>query len=143
MLISDGCAIYVVGKSVFEVLKDECFKGIKLTENETLLKCVETTIAIDDKLDKAYATAIVIDDDMRNVKQRVYTFKDNIVPFNQTYIDIAVDLGYPATILHGRKTVSVFFNLPSREVLQGWFVLPITNGFVKGHLRNIKKALED
>jgi hypothetical protein len=80
---------------------------------------------------------------MHNVKQRVYTFKDDIVPFNQTYIDIAVDLGYPATILHGRKTVSVFFNLPSREVLQGWFVLPITNYFVKEHLRNIKNALED
>jgi hypothetical protein len=143
MLISDGCAIYVVGKAVFETHKEECFKGIKITENETLLKCVEETITVDDELDKAYATAIVIDDDMRNVKQRVYKFKDDIVPFNQTYIDIAVDLGYPATILHGRKTVSVFFNLPSREVLQGWFVLPITNSFAKGHLRNIKKALEE
>jgi hypothetical protein len=143
MLISDGCAIYVVGKAVFETHKEECFKGIKLTENEALLKCVEETITVDDTIDKAYATAIVIDDDMHKIKQRVYKFKDDIVPFNQTYIDIAMDLGYPTAMLRGRKTVSVFCNLLCREVLQGWFVLPLTNYLVKEHLRNIKNALED
>jgi hypothetical protein len=79
---------------------------------------------------------------MHKIKQRVYKFKDDIVPFNQTYIDIATDLGYPTAMLRGRKTVSVFCNLLCREVLQGWFVLPLTNSFVKEHLRNIKKALE-
>lgn len=143
MLISDGCAIYVVGKAVFETHKEECFKGIKLTEHHALLEAIEKAITVDDTIDKAYATTIVIDDNIHGIKQRVYKFKDDIVPFNQTYIDIATDLGYPASILRGRHTKDLFCNLPSREVLQGWFVSPLTNSFAKEHLRNIKKALED
>lgn len=143
MLISDGCAIYVVGKAVFETYKEECFKGIRISEHKAVLEAVKKAITLDDTIGKAYATTIIVDDDMHNIKQRVYKFNDDIIPFNQTYIDIASDLGYPATVLHGRHTKDIFFNLPSREVLQGWFVLPISNYYVKEHLRNIKKALED
>ncbi len=143
MLVSDGCAIYVVGKVVFESHKEECFKGIKVNEHEALLDVVTKAITVDDTIDSAYQTVITVEDDLRNVKQRIFKFKDDIVPFNQTYIDIASDLGYPTSVLRGRHTKDLFCNLLSSEVLQGWFVLPISNGFVKEHLRNIKKALED
>ena len=135
MLLSDGHFVYVVGKAVFEAYKEECFKGITFNENKAILDFITKAIIVDDTISEAYQTTFTSEVD--DVVMRLYKFKNDIVVINQAYIDIAEDLGYSTYYLNGRANNDIFFNLSSREVLQGWFVLPINNSNVKQSLKSI------